>query len=134
MKYSSVRENVLNLGLPPCRAAEFVSTFLPVLRYSKCVVPCAIFVLYQQPVGGTSSIFMGEDPTEPIARRASSAKVNALLGTGEYREEPPALHASQTKMKEMQGCNIFADGKPQIRDSLGGVREPPGGKSSVALI
>ena len=76
---------------------------------------------------------MGEHLPEPI-RRASSTKVNALLGTGEYREEPPALHASQTKMKEMQGCNIFADGKPQIRDSLGGVREPPGGRSSVALI
>lgn len=118
--------------MPNLGAAKEVSMSLQTICYSDTVAPCAVCAV-QQPVGGTSSIFMGECPLEPI-RRASSIKVNALLGTGEYREEPPALHASQTKMKEMQGCNIFADGKPQIRDSLGGVREPPGGRSSVALI
>lgn len=34
----------------------------------------------------------------------------------------------------MSGSNIFADGKAEARDYLGGVRKPPGGESSIALV
>lgn len=41
---------------------------------------------------------------------------------------------SSAKLREMSGSNIFADGKAESRDYLGGVRKPPGGESSIALV
>lgn len=43
-------------------------------------------------------------------------------------------HLSQAKLKEIGGNNIFADGKVEARDYLGGVRKPPGGETSIALV
>lgn len=41
---------------------------------------------------------------------------------------------SVAKLREMSGNDIFADGKVETRDYLGGVRKPPGGESSIALV
>jgi hypothetical protein len=41
---------------------------------------------------------------------------------------------SEAKRKEITGNNIFADEKPVVRDHLGGIRKPPGGGSSIALV
>ncbi|KAF2558678.1 hypothetical protein F2Q68_00016141 [Brassica cretica] len=41
---------------------------------------------------------------------------------------------SMAKLKEISGNNIFADAKAKSRDYFGGVRKPPGGESSVALV
>ncbi|GER40273.1 hypothetical protein STAS_16940 [Striga asiatica] len=41
---------------------------------------------------------------------------------------------SSAKLREMSGSNIFADGKAESRDYFGGVRKPPGGESSIALV
>lgn len=41
---------------------------------------------------------------------------------------------SSAKRREMSGSDIFGDGKVESRDYLGGVRKPPGGESSIALI
>ncbi|KAE8684387.1 hypothetical protein F3Y22_tig00111131pilonHSYRG00110 [Hibiscus syriacus] len=41
---------------------------------------------------------------------------------------------STAKLREISGSNIFADGKVESRDYLGGVRKPPGGESSIALV
>lgn len=66
-------------------------------------------------------------------KQVSARKVKELVGSGDSKEGSP--HAlSEAKKKELQGCDIFADQKPVIRDSLGGVRQPPGGTSSIALI
>lgn len=41
---------------------------------------------------------------------------------------------SSAKLREMSGSDIFADGKAASRDYRGGVRKPPGGESSIALV
>lgn len=41
---------------------------------------------------------------------------------------------STAKLKEISGNDIFADAKAQSRDYFGGVRKPPGGESSIALV
>lgn len=41
---------------------------------------------------------------------------------------------SVAKLKEMSGNDIFSDGKAESRDYFGGVRKPPGGESSIALV
>lgn len=87
-----------------------------------------------KPVGGASSIVFGEADPEPYQSRASHQKIKDLLGTGEYKEEPPTLPVSDAKKRELRGCDIFADEQPQFRDSLAGIRQPPGGESSIALV
>lgn len=41
---------------------------------------------------------------------------------------------SSAKLREMSGSDIFSDGKVEARDYFGGVRKPPGGGSSIALV
>ncbi|XP_071724317.1 uncharacterized protein [Rutidosis leptorrhynchoides] len=41
---------------------------------------------------------------------------------------------SRAKLREMSGNDIFSDGKSDSRDYRGGVRKPPGGESSIALV
>ncbi|KAL8552253.1 hypothetical protein ACS0TY_001086 [Phlomoides rotata] len=41
---------------------------------------------------------------------------------------------SVAKLKEMSGSNIFADGKVESRYYIDGVRKPPGGEISIALV
>ncbi|CAA0840774.1 Unknown protein [Striga hermonthica] len=52
-------------------------------------------------------------------------------GVGSASAEKPL---SSAKLREMSGSNIFADGKAESRDYFGGVRKPPGGESSIALV
>lgn len=66
-------------------------------------------------------------------KQVSARKVKELVGGGDT-EEGLSHALSEAKKKELKGCDIFADQKPVIRDSLGGVRQPPGGTSSLALI
>lgn len=87
-----------------------------------------------KPVGGASSIVFGEVEPEIYQSRASDQKIRDLLGTGEYKEESPTLPVSDAKRRELRGCDIFADEQPQFRDSLAGIRQPPGGDSSIALV
>ena len=44
------------------------------------------------------------------------------------------LSGNDIKLREMSGNNIFANGKAESREYLGGVRKPPGGESSIALV
>nr|XP_043615593.1 uncharacterized protein LOC122587473 [Erigeron canadensis] len=92
------------------------------------------------------SISLGEsDPLntkgdEPIktAKKIPSQKFTELSGNNIFKgDETPASSEkplSSAKLREMSGSNIFADGKAESRDYLGGVRKPPGGESSIALV
>lgn len=91
--------------------------------------------LFFQPVGGVSQIVFGDsDVRLPEVKKVSEKKLRDLMGTGEYKGEPTVLNTSDAKIKELRGCDIFKDEQPVIRDSLGGIRQPPGGESSITLI
>ena len=72
------------------------------------------------------------------ARKIHNQKFNELTGNGIFKGDVPPGSAekplSTAKLKEMSGSDIFADGKAASRDYLGGVRKPPGGESSIALV
>ncbi|OIT19129.1 PREDICTED: uncharacterized protein LOC109221840 [Nicotiana attenuata] len=72
------------------------------------------------------------------AKRIPEKKLAELTGNDIFKgDTPPASaekHLSSAKLREMSGSNIFADGKVESRDFYGGVRKPPGGESSIALV
>ncbi|KAI3757368.1 hypothetical protein L6452_04905 [Arctium lappa] len=77
---------------------------------------------------------------EPVktAKKIPSQKFTELSGNNIFKGDEGAATAekplSSAKLREMSGSNIFADGKAESRDYLGGVRKPPGGESSIALV
>ncbi|KAI9097739.1 hypothetical protein K1719_025510 [Acacia pycnantha] len=72
------------------------------------------------------------------AKKIYNQKFAELSGNDVFKDDTAAPSAekslSAAKQKEMSGSNIFADGKVESRDFLGGVRKPPGGESSIALV
>ncbi|XP_071731997.1 uncharacterized protein [Rutidosis leptorrhynchoides] len=81
----------------------------------------------------------GEETVIKTAKKIPSQKFTELSGNNIFEgDEPPAASTekplSSAKLREMSGSNIFADGKAESRDYLGGVRKPPGGESSIALV
>lgn len=80
----------------------------------------------------------GEETVIKTAKKIPSQKFTELSGNNIFKgDEPPASTEkplSSAKLREMSGSNIFADGKAESRDYLGGVRKPPGGESSIALV
>uniref|UniRef100_A0A0E0CMB9 DUF4057 domain-containing protein n=1 Tax=Oryza meridionalis TaxID=40149 RepID=A0A0E0CMB9_9ORYZ len=95
-------------------------------------------VKVSNPAGGPSNIMFGEEPTVKTAKKIHNQKFHELTGNNIFKEEAPPGSAekslSTAKLKEMSGSNIFADGKVASRDYFGGVRKPPGGGSSIALV
>lgn len=90
-----------------------------------------------QPAGGPSNISFSEEPVVKTAKKIHNQKFQELTGNNIFKEEAPASaekSLSSAKLKEMSGSDIFADGTPAPREYLGGVRKPPGGESSIALI
>ena len=79
----------------------------------------------------------GEEPIK-TAKKIPSQKFTELSGNNIFKGDEPAPSSekslSSAKLREMSGSNIFADGKAESRDYLGGVRKPPGGESSIALV
>lgn len=80
----------------------------------------------------------GEDPVVKTAKKIHEQKFAELTGNDIFKGDVPPgsteKSLSMAKLKEMSGNDIFADGKAESRDYLGGVRKPPGGESSIALI
>ncbi|CAN1331615.1 hypothetical protein LINPERPRIM_LOCUS35411 [Linum perenne] len=72
------------------------------------------------------------------AKKIYEKKFSELSGNNIFKGDVPASSAekpiSNAKLREISGNNIFADGKAEHRDYLGGVRKPPGGESSIALV
>ncbi|ESQ38931.1 hypothetical protein EUTSA_v10001828mg [Eutrema salsugineum] len=90
---------------------------------------------------------LGESDTKPdgelkTAKKIPDRKFTELSGNnifkGDVTSSPSAATAekllSTAKLKEISGNDIFADAKAQSRDYFGGVRKPPGGESSIALV
>uniref|UniRef100_A0ACD5UKA4 Uncharacterized protein n=1 Tax=Avena sativa TaxID=4498 RepID=A0ACD5UKA4_AVESA len=92
-----------------------------------------------------SSFKFGEDDMDSVvktAKKIPTKKFNDLTGNDIFKGDDGAevtpgtaeKQLSDAKLKEMSGSNIFADGKAPSRDFLGGIRKPPGGESSIALV
>ncbi|CAA0840448.1 Unknown protein [Striga hermonthica] len=85
--------------------------------------------------GGSS-----EPSVMKTSKKIPDQKFSELLGNNIFKGDGvgPTASAekpmSSAKLREMSGSNIFADGKSESRDYFGGVRKPPGGESSIALI
>ncbi|XP_021900779.1 uncharacterized protein LOC110816771 [Carica papaya] len=89
----------------------------------------------------TSEATGGQSTNEPgmkTAKKIYNQKFAELSGNNIFKGDVPATSAekplSRAKLQEMSGSDIFADGKVESRDYLGGVRKPPGGESSIALV
>ncbi|KAK1263041.1 hypothetical protein QJS04_geneDACA021201 [Acorus gramineus] len=95
-------------------------------------------VKVSNPAGGQSNIMFGEEPVVKTAKKINNQKFAELTGNDIFKGDAPPGSAekplSVAKLKEMSGSDIFADGKAASRDYLGGVRKPPGGESSIALV
>lgn len=94
-------------------------------------------VKVSNPAGGKSQISFGQDTTETTARKVHDQKVAELTGNNIFKGDTPSgaeKPVSVAKLREMSGSDIFADEKPAGRDCVGGIRKPPGGESSIALV
>lgn len=82
-------------------------------------------------------MFSEETPVK-TSKKIHNQKFHELTGNDIFKGEVPPGSAekplSSAKLREMSGSDIFADGKAASRDYLGGVRKPPGGESSIALV
>ncbi|KAJ8762691.1 hypothetical protein K2173_011171 [Erythroxylum novogranatense] len=91
------------------------------------------------------NITLGEPASEDesnevmkTSKKIYDKKFSELSGNDIFKGDVPQSsaekHLSTAKLREMSGSNIFADGKVESRDYLGGVRKPPGGESTIALV
>ncbi|KAM7513624.1 hypothetical protein LguiA_003207 [Lonicera macranthoides] len=94
-------------------------------------------VRVSNPAGGHSSVLFSEEPVTKTTKKIHDQKFAELTGNDIFKGDIPPGSAekplSVAKLREMSGSNIFADGKVKPR-GMGGVRKPPGGESSIALI
>ncbi|XP_058096780.1 uncharacterized protein LOC131242265 isoform X2 [Magnolia sinica] len=92
----------------------------------------------RNPAGGQSNIMFSEETVMKTAKKIHNQKFAELTGNDIFKGDAPPGSAekplSVAKLREMSGSDIFADGKAASRDYLGGVRKPPGGESSIALV
>ncbi|KAH0455605.1 hypothetical protein IEQ34_015637 [Dendrobium chrysotoxum] len=95
-------------------------------------------VKVSNPAGGQSNIMLSEEPVEKTAKKIHNQKFQELTGNDIFKGDTAPTSAekplSSAKLKEMSGNDIFADVKAASRDYFGGVRKPPGGGSSIALV
>ncbi|XP_077224491.1 uncharacterized protein LOC143857857 isoform X2 [Tasmannia lanceolata] len=92
----------------------------------------------RNPAGGQSNIMFSEETPVKSAKKIYNQKVAELSGNDIFKGDAPPGSAekplSVAKLREMSGNDIFADEKAASRDYFGGVRKPPGGESSIALV
>lgn len=78
------------------------------------------------------------EPVLKTAKKIPNQKFAELSGNNIFKGDSPPSAAEKSlsgaKLREISGSNIFADGKVESRDYFGGVRKPPGGESSIALV
>ncbi|XP_020700494.1 uncharacterized protein LOC110112569 [Dendrobium catenatum] len=95
-------------------------------------------VKVSNPAGGQSNITLSEEPVDKTAKKIHNQKFQELTGNDIFKGDTAPTSAekplSSAKLKEMSGNDIFADVKAASRDYFGGVRKPPGGGSSIALV
>ncbi|KAL2551389.1 hypothetical protein Fot_05008 [Forsythia ovata] len=95
-------------------------------------------VKVSNPAGGQSNILFGDEPVVKTSKKIHDQKFAELTGNDIFKGDVPPGSAekplSTAKLREMSGNDIFADGKVESKDYFGGVRKPPGGESSIALV
>ncbi|GER26890.1 oxidoreductase [Striga asiatica] len=95
-------------------------------------------VKVSNPAGGHSNILFGDEPEVKATKKIHNQKFAELSGNnifkGDVGHGSAEKSLSVAKLREMSGSDIFADGKVEARDCLGGVRKPPGGESTIALV
>ncbi|KAL5705279.1 hypothetical protein ACHQM5_023605 [Ranunculus cassubicifolius] len=95
-------------------------------------------VKVSNPSGGQSNIVFSEETPVKTSKKIHNQKFHELTGNDIFKGEVPPGSAekplSSAKLREISGSDIFADGKLPNREYLGGVRKPPGGESSIALV
>ncbi|KAI4375100.1 hypothetical protein MLD38_013010 [Melastoma candidum] len=95
-------------------------------------------VKVSNPAVGQTSITSEEELVMKTAKKIYDKKFSELSGNNIFKgDEPPSSAEkplSSAKLREMSGNDIFKDEKVQPRDYFGGVRKPPGGHSSIALV
>ncbi|KAF3445803.1 hypothetical protein FNV43_RR10980 [Rhamnella rubrinervis] len=110
----------------------------PALRNRNVLTSSGLFILKLKPAGGQSNITSSEEPVLKTAKKIYNQKFSELSGNDIFKGDAPPSSAdkslSSAKLREISGNDIFADGKVESRDYLGGVRKPPGGESSIALV
>nr|CAD1825155.1 unnamed protein product [Ananas comosus var. bracteatus] len=88
--------------------------------------------------GDLSGVISDEETAIKTAKKIHTQKFQDLTGNNIFKGDAPLGCAekmlSTAKLKEISGSNIFSDGKAAARDYFGGVRKPPGGESSIALV
>ena len=76
------------------------------------------------------------DPYGQKKHEMKSAELsgNIFRGGSNAGEETPLYHQrSVAKVREMSGSDIFSNDQPKPRNTVGGIRKPPGGGSSIML-
>ncbi|KAK8947815.1 hypothetical protein KSP40_PGU002458 [Platanthera guangdongensis] len=103
--------------------------------------PCNMHssVMVSNPAGGQSSILLSkEEGVTKTVQKIHTQKFQDLTGSDIFKGDAVVASAekplSSAKLKEIAGSDIFADGKAASREYFGGVRKPPGGRSSIALV
>ncbi|KAJ6841169.1 uncharacterized protein M6B38_307975 [Iris pallida] len=95
-------------------------------------------VKVSNPSGGPSNIVFTEEAEVKTTKKIHNQKFAELTGNGIFKGDAPPSSAekplSVAKLREMSGSDIFADGKASSREHFAGVRKPPGGGSSIALV
>uniref|UniRef100_A0A0D6QY70 DUF4057 domain-containing protein n=1 Tax=Araucaria cunninghamii TaxID=56994 RepID=A0A0D6QY70_ARACU len=96
-------------------------------------------VKVSNPAGGYSQITFGQESTGKTLRKVHDQKVAELTGNNIFKGEDAPVNSAEkpvsvAKLREMSGSDIFADEKPVSRDCLGGIRKPPGGETTIALV
>lgn len=87
-------------------------------------------------------VFQETDSEEVVvktAKKIPDQKFAHLSGNNIFKEDAPPKLAekplSVAKLREISGSNIFSEGKVESREYYStGVRKPPGGESSIALV
>lgn len=85
-----------------------------------------------------------QDPSEnpdPYGQRKHEMKQSELLGNNIFQggsnspgDDPTQYQQrSSAKVREMSGSDIFSNDQPKARNTVGGIRKPPGGGSTVVL-
>ncbi|KAL3504724.1 hypothetical protein ACH5RR_034565 [Cinchona calisaya] len=119
---------------PPEIQPRPLSARAPALRESITIGESAV----GNATGGTSNEVSNEETVLKTAKKIPEKKFVELSGNNIFKGDAPAASAekalSSAKLREMSGSNIFADEKVESRDYFGGVRKPPGGESSIALV
>ncbi|XP_071724318.1 uncharacterized protein [Rutidosis leptorrhynchoides] len=89
-------------------------------------------------MGEPSNILFSEEPEVKMTKKIHDQKFHELTGNDIFKGDAVPGSAdkslSRAKLREMSGNDIFSDGKSDSRDYRGGVRKPPGGESSIALV